>query len=498
MNRIRILATSDIHGYIFPYNYASKDELNMGLSKVSSVIKKYKDENTIVIDNGDTLEGSPLMMYHYQKYPKDINCISKAFNITGYDYVNIGNHDFNYGKEALLKHLNYINAKCITVNIKNLEYCYDIKTINNKKIGIFGVITHYVPNWESPKNIEGLVFKDAFETAKKTVKILKEVEKVDYVVCVYHGGFEKDLESKLFAENETGENQGFKMIEEIKGIDILISGHQHRSISQTVNGVVISQTTSNGKEVACIDIYEDKIESYLIPCDLQADESINQVCEIEEECQKWLDETLGITNVDLLVLDETNARINKHQLITFLNIVSMHYGESDLSGTALFNGAKGFKKEITIRDLVTTYVYPNTLVVKEISGKVLKEYLEKNAEFFDIKNDEIIISEKYTYPKLQYYNYDMVDGISYTIKVSNEIGNRIVDIKFKGNNIKEEDVFTITLNNYRASGGGDFDMIKSLKIVKEINLDMVELLKEYISKFKVIDFEEINNINIIK
>jgi 2',3'-cyclic-nucleotide 2'-phosphodiesterase/3'-nucleotidase len=136
--------------------------------------------------------------------------------------------------------------------------------------------------------------------------------------------------------------------------------------------------------------------------------------------------------------------------------------------------------------------------VKKINGKTLKAYLEKCAEYFEIENDEIVVNNKYIYPKLQHFNYDMVDGIDYTIKVSNDIGNRIVELKYKGKDIKEEDSFSIVLNNYRSSGGGDFSMIKDSKVIKEIQTSMVEILAKYILKNKVIDFEPVNNINVIK
>lgn len=176
----------------------------------------------------------------------------------------------------------------------------------------------------------------------------------------------------------------------------------------------------------------------------------------------------------------------------------MEFTKADLAGNALFNHAVGFKEEITMRDIVSTYVYPNTLIVKEIDGRILKAYLEKNAEFFDLQEDEIVISASYQEPKLQYFNYDMVDGIEYTIKVSNPIGSRITSLTYKGKPVQEEDTFTLVINNYRASGGGDFTMLKDAKIVQEFEVGMVSLLAEYIRRVKVVDFEPVCNIQVIK
>lgn len=495
--RFRILATTDVHGYIAPYHYSNNQLANMGLSSLACLIKQYKDEHTILIDNGDCLEGSPLAMHHFIKNKEDVHPITTCMKYLQYDYINLGNHDFNYGLSALHKHLNHVGATCLTCNIDPLPYTYQIKEINGYKIAFIGVVTQYLTNWEQPDNIKGLTFLDAFETLKKAVKQVRN--QVDYVVGLYHGGFECDLVDGTPTEVLTGENQGYRMCHEIEGLDVLITGHQHRSIATKVNGVTVTQTTCNGMELACIDVYQDKVEASILKPDGQYDKDMCHLIQKQEEaCQLWLDEAVGTTKVDLLVKDEVDARIHKHQVITFLNKISMEFTKADLAGNALFNHAVGFKEEITMRDIVSTYVYPNTLIVKEINGRILKAYLEKNAEFFDLQEDEIVISSSYKEPKLQYFNYDMVDGIEYTIKVSNPIGSRITSLTYKGKPVQEEDTFTLVINNYRASGGGDFTMLKDAKMVQEFEVGMVSLLAEYIRRVKVVDFEPVCNIQVIK
>ena len=497
---MKILTTSDLHSYIYPYDYSDNKEKNMGLSRLSTLINEIRDNDTIIIDNGDVLEGSPLSFYHFNFDENNIHPMSRVMNYIGYDYINVGNHDFNYGEKHLLKHLDYLNAKCITCNVlyKNefIGKSYIRQMSNGKKIGIFGIVTQYIPNWEKEENIVNFKFLNAFEVCKEKVNELKD--KVDYIVCVYHGGFERDLETNELLEPETFENVGSKILNEIEGIDILLTGHQHRSISCKVKDTIVTQSASNAKEISFVKI-NNEITSSLLIADKEADyEMLKLVDEDEKKCQVWLDEKLGESKVDLKVNDEFDARLNKHQVITFLNMVQKDISNADLSSCALFINAKGFNEYITYRDIVSTYTYPNTLVVKKINGKTLKAYLEKCAEYFEIENDEIVVNNKYIYPKLQHFNYDMVDGIDYTIKVSNDVGNRIVKLKYKGKDIKEDDSFSIVLNNYRSSGGGDFSMIKDSKVIKEIQTSMVEILAKYILKNKVIDFEPVNNINVIK
>jgi len=505
MNRIRILATTDVHGFIYPLNYADNSAKCQGLAQIKALVDNLRDENTLLLDNGDILEGSPISFYHYLQHPDDISPMTTIMREMKYDYINLGNHDFNYGQEALMNHIQNVGAPCITSNMiyhnKPFGPNYTINELAGKKIALIGVTTQYIPNWETKEHLKNIRFTDAFETLKKNVELVKKLEKPDYIIGLYHGGFERDLTTGFLTEDDTHENEGYRMLTQIPDLDILISGHQHRTLAGKLNGKVYTQSTCNGTEIACIDIYPDTntIEPRILKCEGEADlDVLKYVQDEENECQTWLDTTLGTTKIDLTIKDENDARLHKSQLITFLNKVQMDVTGADIASNALFLHATGFGEEITMRNLVSTYVYPNTLVVKKITGKVLKEYLEKDAEFWVVKgNHEVGVNPEYDWPKPQHFNYDMLDGVEYTIDVSQPVGSRITSLTRNGNNINEEDEFTICVNNYRATGGGNYNMIKNLPIVKEIQSSMVEILAQYIIDHKVIDFEPVNNIKVI-
>ena len=398
-----------------------------------------------------------------------------------------------------------MNAPCITNNIlyhnKTIGATYAICEIANKKVAIFGLTTQYIPNWEKKENIAHSKFLDACLTAKKTVEHLKSLENPDYIICAYHGGFERDLVNGYPTEDLTKENEGYEILKTVSGIDVLITGHQHRSLAGNLFGKAYTQTKDRGAELACIDIYTDTgvIEPRVLKADTEADKKIlTLVQEEENQCQKWLDTPLGTTKVDLKVTDEDEARLNKSQVITFLNMVAKEATGADLCANALFDRATGFSSNITMRDLVSTYVFPNTLVIKKVTGKVLREYLEKCAEYFTISNGVITVSPRYLAPKPMKYNYDMVDGVEYTIKVSNDVGHRITSLTKDGKEVSDTDEFTLCVNNYRATGGGNFNMLKDAPVVKEIPSSMVELLADYIMEHKVIDFVPVHNIKVEK
>lgn len=503
-NRIRILATSDLHGVIHPNRSQDNKELNQGMAKVHTLISSLRDENTIVIDNGDVLEGSPLSFYHYTHNYNEISPMTKAMNTIDYDFVNVGNHDFNYGRTALMTHLDNLGAPCITSNVsykeKPLGPTYVIEQVAGKKVAIFGIVTQSVPLFEDHEHIKNLRFRSAYHTAVKTVDLLKRLERPDYIICVYHGGFERDLETGIPTEDLTKENEGYRILKEIPGIDVLIAGHQHQPLCGKAFNTTYVQPGSNGAYVACVDIYTDTktIDATLLENDMDASSEILQRVKKEsDQCEAWLNEVIGHTDMDLTIQDALNDRLNKTQLATLFNLALKDATNADLCATNLFGYAKGFKADITRRDIINSYLHPNLVVVKKITGKQLRAYLEKNAEFFTIEHEYITASPYFNQaPKL--YNYDMIDGIEYTIKVSNDFGSRIISMTYNNEEIQDDQEFTIALNHYRALGGGGFDVLRPLPYVQRTNKTMVDILTNYIQAKGNISFAPVHNIHVIR
>ncbi len=512
---LRILSTSDIHGSILPIYYGDNSRVNRGMTKIASIIKEKRTENTILIDVGDAIQGSPLMYFHKTNPEKYDNPVAKVFNYLEYDYFVPGNHDFNYGQKYLKSFLEQLNALPISGNILSIDdnkyLCkpYDIIHFENgPTICIIGMTTDYIPNWENPKNIQNLKFENVIETVKKTIREVKKHNKIDAFILAYHGGFERNFKTDELEIRDTGENVGSKLLAEVEELDVLLTGHQHRKIALVKNNTSIIQPGCNAEYLGLVDLnfrFEGSnwtitnrsqelisVEKYQSDPDCE-----NLIKEIEHDNQSFLDLTIGVVeNDNLEVKDPFLARLKKHPIVTFINSVQLDTTKADLSATSLANDITGFKKNISIRNVLSTYVYPNTLVVLEITGKILKEYLEKNAEYFVIENNQIVSNPRFSIPKMEHYNYDMVDGISYTIKVSNAFGNRITSLTYKNQNVKPEDKFSICLNNYRATGGGDFDMLSDLPVIKEIPFDIAELLIEYIRNVKTLSVKDVKNIHI--
>ncbi len=222
------------------------------------------------------------------------------------------------------------------------------------------------------------------------------------------------------------------------------------------------------------------------------------VQDVQDDTQKYLDTPVGRMDRDLLINDQFDARINKHPLISLINHIQLEFTNADISLCGLGNSVSGFRKEISIRDVIGTYIYPNTLVVKKLSGHVLKQALEKTAEFFDVENDEFVVSDEFRNPKLQLYAYDMYDYIDYTIKVGNPKGSRITSLTINNEELDLDKFYTVVMNSYRSTGGGDYFFIKDAETVLDTQKEVIELLLDYILKEKHILIPHKENIKVIK
>ncbi|MFJ7729424.1 bifunctional metallophosphatase/5'-nucleotidase [Neobacillus sp. NPDC097160] len=504
-----ILETSDVHGNVFPINYGSNQSSDVGLGKIASLIKKERAKNphVLLIDNGDLIQGTPLT-YHYAKiqcnWPNPMIVLANELK---YDAAVFGNHEFNYGKGILASTVNESNFPWLSANIVSKETGepyfgkpYLVKKAGDIKVGILGLTTQYIPNWEQPHHIEGLRFEDAVVTAKKWVKTLKDDEKVDIVVVSYHGGFECDLETGEPTETLTGENQGYQLCMEVEDIDVLLTGHQHRQIAgNMINGVIVVQPGKDGIALGKVTIQLEKDEvgwkcvqksaELLSVTAVEEDISLLEKVKMYEDItQEWLDQPIGKIEGDMIFRDPMEIRTKDNTLIEFINRVQMEVAGVDISNSALFDSISlGFPENVTMRAVVSNYIYPNTLKVIRITGQDMKDALEQSASYFEqYDGEEIKVNPSFITPKPQHYNYDMWEGIDYLIDISKSIGERIVKLEYKGKPVEPEKEYDVVMNNYRAGGGGNYFMYQNKPVIKEIPTDISEIIANYILENKIV------------
>lgn len=495
--KLAIYQTSDLHGYVYPTNYVK--DMPLGILKIGSYI--LKDEKnydaSLKVDCGDLIQGSALAHY-LSKEKVENNPLIKGLEFIGYDAYVIGNHEFNYGQEYLNSSYKAIEDKIINANIEGLALKtkpYEIFDFDGFKVGCIGITTSFIPNWEHEKNIKGLSFLNPIEVYEKYEQELKE--KSDFIIVCYHGGFEKSLDGdNTPTEKLTKENQASELLENFDSINMVLSGHQHRSFITKINGIVCAQPLHNGQNFTKIVLdTETKEVSYELVDVSKLNDEINEDIEnifnnVQFELQHYLNNEIGEFDKDIIMDDIFIARLKGHPFINFLHEVHLDASGADFSALSLFDCAIGFKKNVSIRDVLINYPYPNTLMVLKITGHKLKEAIEKAATYFEREGNEVKINNTFLVPKVQNYNYDTFGGLTYEIDLSREFGDRVISMKRDNENINLDKEYTIVLNNYRATNTSIYPAYENAKVVKEINVDISELIINYFlenKSVKVID-----------
>lgn len=457
---LQILATSDLHGKFVPYDYALNTESTSGsLAQIATAIKELRTDNTIVVDDGDTIQGNFAELF----LEDEIHPMIQVMNVVGYDVWVPGNHEFNYGMDTLQNVISQSNAAVLCGNVYDSEENalaedYTIIEKDGIKVAIIGMVTPNITRWDSA-NLEGWNVTDPVAETNAIIDEIKD--DVDVIVAVEHMG-----ESNEYGVENSGVND---LANACPDLDVIIAAHEHKQIEGTeVNGVLIVENSSDGKTLSQVNLTLEKDENgdYQITdrtsasiaiADYAADEEIAEVTADADARAKEEAETVIGTLEDgpLAPEDEIagipQARLQETALIDLINEVQMYYTDADVSASALFiDDANLDSGDIRKCDLALIYKYTNTLYKLQMTGAQLKQYMEWTASYYNtFREGDLTISFN---PDMRGYNYDMFSGINYEINLSKEAGERIENLTWPdGTPVEDDDQFTIAVNNYRAA-----------------------------------------------
>ncbi|MBT8370074.1 MAG: bifunctional metallophosphatase/5'-nucleotidase, partial [Deltaproteobacteria bacterium] len=269
---LTIIHTNDMHSHFlgaspnidYTPNTTGEDKTYGGWARLATVIKAVKKNRSnpvLVLDAGDFLMGT---LFHMLSREQAFEL--KLLHMMGYDAVTLGNHEFDLKPGGLARILAsaHGSGQIPHVVISNVVFSQDsIQDDTLEKIFKQGIVKPFLVLQEDGLRIGlfGLMGKDAAEvapfaspvtfedpitTAQKMVKILKETEKADIIICLSHGGLSED---KKRSEDEI-------LAEKVDGIDIIISGHSHTKTSDAlqINDTIIVQAWEYGKQLGVLDV----------------------------------------------------------------------------------------------------------------------------------------------------------------------------------------------------------------------------------------------------
>ena len=468
---IKILGTSDIHGRVVPWSYGADVEDKSGsYAQIATYVKDVRknNKNVVLVDVGDAIQDNQVDVFAKdKKYYKD-HPIPKVLNEMKYDVFVLGNHEFNFGMEALDEILKDIKAKKLTANFyykKNDKRYIDATTIIEKdgvKLGIIGLSTPMSVKFEEDTgNLKDMKFTSPTEEARTQVEKLK-AKGVDAIIAVTHMGIDN--------ENNIPDTGMRDVINAVDGIDVVIAGHMHKDVpSETIKNTLITEPHRYGTVVSEVDLTFDindkkevklvKKESKTVPVKaLEADKKIVEIYKPYHEKLRELNNVVIGQTANEMIPQETkhgvSAAFSKDTgLSSFINDVEQHYSGADVV-TFSFDHQKARmdKGDIKKKDIIFNYRYAGgDVTVYELTGKQLKEYMEWSANYFDtIQPGDTEYRYNAERKKSKYVTYDIFGGVNYKIDLRNPQGSKIVDLTLAdGKPVTDDMKLKVGMNSYR-------------------------------------------------
>jgi 2',3'-cyclic-nucleotide 2'-phosphodiesterase/3'-nucleotidase len=511
---ITILSTTDLHGNVLPVDYYTNKPDARGLAKVATLIKAARKENpagTLLLDSGDTIQGTPLQYFHNKKNNAPPDPMMLTMSALKFDALAVGNHEYNFGLAVLTKARREANFPWLSANTykrgtgETYYQPYLVKELKGVRVGIVGLTTPGIPFWENKENFAGLEFRDPLVEARKWVGVLREKERVDLVVVAMHMGLEADLRTGEASPGQvTNENIAMQLAKGVPGIDLILMGHTHREVPSVVIGeTLLTQANYWGRHLARADVYLEKdargrwrvaaksARTIAVNEQTETDAEIAKLVEpYDRETQSWLARVIGESHAELTA---EGALFRDTAILDLVQRVQLDVGKADVSMVASFNPrARLPKGAVTVRDIAGLYIYENTLVVLEVTGAQLKDALEHSAKFFRAyeagRTPAELVDEK-----IPAYNFDIAEGVTYDLDLTKPHGSRVQNLRFRGQPLDPAQKLKLATNNYRVNGGGGYTMYKGAPEVYRSSTEIRELIIDWVERERRVPAEPSNN-----
>lgn len=488
----KIVATTDVHGNFFPYNFITRSTDEGSLARVATRIRQLRDsvgrDHVILLDNGDILQGQPTAYYYNFISTDERHPVARMLEFIGYDAETIGNHDVETGHAVYDRYRNdlgpipLLGANVIdTATGKPYLTPYYVIERDGVKVAVLGLLTPAIPAW-LPENLwSGLQFEDMVESARKWIPVIEQTEQPDLIVGLFHSGHDS---SKM--TGDWVENASLKVAEEVPGFDIIFMGHDHQVFNsrQTsgsgAQGPIVLNSANNAVNLAEADVVFTRDESgrisgknitgQIVPVGgLEPDRAfMEKFADVETAVGEFVDRKIGVATGDFSVRD---AYFGPSAFMQLLHELQLGITGADISFAAPLSFDAIIRKgELRMSDMFTLYKYENMLYTMALTGKEIKDYLEMSYSLWtDIMTGDPeghlllfagdgISASKGDYSKLQNpaYNFDSAAGIIYDVDVTKPQGRKItIKSMADGSPFDTEKTYKVAINSYRGNGGGD-------------------------------------------
>ena len=529
--KLKIVQTSDVHGNYYPYNFITRQEWKGSLARIYSFVQKerqqYKD-NLILLDNGDILQGQPTAYYYNYIDTVSPHLCAEMMNYMKYDAGNMGNHDVETGRAVFDRWIGTCDFPVLGANIMDTSTGkthlppYKVLERDGVKIVVLGMITPAIPAWLSENLWKGLRFDDMEETARKWMKIIRETEKPDLVIGLFHAGQEAFKMSGKYNENAS-----LNVAKNVPGFDMVLMGHDHaRECKKVVNvagdSVLVIDPASNGVVLSNIDVTVRMKDGKVVGKDIQgvltatkdygvSEDFMKRFAPQYEAVQKFVSKKIGTFTEDI---STHPSFFGPSAFIDLIHTLQLDITGAEISFAAPLSFDAEIKKgDVYVSDMFNLYKYENMLYVMTLSGKEIKDFLEMSYYMWTNQmkspDDPLLwfkekrregAEDRASFQNFS-FNFDSASGIIYTVDVTKPQGEKVTIVSMAdGSPFHLDKIYRVALNSYRGNGGGELltkgsgipqEKLKD-RIVFSTDKDLRFYLMNYIEKKGVMDPKALN------
>ena len=484
--KLKIIETSDLHGNYYPHDFIRRNEAQGSMARIHALVKQERTkygENLILLDNGDILQGQPSAYYYNYIDTVSTHLTAEMLNFMQYDAATMGNHDIETGRTVFDRWMKDCQMPVLGTNIiatdKEQTHCkpYIILEREGVRIAVLGMITPAIPIWLSETLWHGLRFDDMEQTARKWMPVLREQEKADVVIGLFHSG-----QSAQTMGGKYRDNASVEVAQRVPGFDAVLMGHDHRlECKKVVNvagdSVLVINPASNGLVVGDVEItltlQEGKVTQKTVNGTLSetkpygvSEEFMQRFAPQYEAIQTFVGKRIGTFTESITTRD---AYFGSSAFVDLIHSLQLAISGAEISLAAPLSFDAEIKQgDVYVSDMFSLYKYENMLYTMRLTGREIKDALEMSYALWTNRmqspDDHLLLLREQQRPgaadralfRNPSFNFDSAAGICYTVDVTKPEGEKVhITGMADGTPFDPDKEYRVAVNSYRGNGGGE-------------------------------------------
>lgn len=523
--KLKIVETSDVHGNFYPYDFVRRQPSAGSLARVYTWVQQERrrfGDNLILLDNGDILQGQPSAYYYNYIDTVSPHLTAEMLNFMAYDAGNMGNHDIETGHAVFDRWTGDCRFPVLGANIldtatgKTHLKPYVVLEREGVKIAVLGMITPAIPMWLSENLWPGLRFEDMETAARKWIPFIREQEKPDVIIGLFHAG-----KNAVWMGGKYRDNASVEVASRVPGFDVVLAGHDHaracfKVANEAGDSVLVVNPANNAVTVGDVEITltlrGGKVTDKLVEGRLTdvgalepSPEFMQHFAGQYDAIQAFVSKKIGRFTQPI---STRPAYFGPSAFVDLIHRLQLEIGKAEISLAApLSFDARIEAGDIYVSDMFNLYKYENMLYTMSLSGKEIRGALEMSYALWTnqmhspgdplllLRESSVSGAEERTFFQHPSYNFDSAAGIIYTVDVTRPAGQKVTILSMAdGTPFDENRMYKVAVNSYRGNGGGELltkgagisqEELKS-RILFSTDKDLRYYLMQYIEQRQIV------------